>query len=199
MSVPITADPKHVRHSDPGASAAERESLVHFLARESELILKWVLWLSVGASLFMLITMWFLAWIPAAVAFFAFIGLMLSREVEKREESKVAGLAEVTHPEEIPVMENRTVSERGAEPMNENEKSLIKREGLMIFLILSGIGVAALIVALVVLQVSIKWVLIAGFFIFCYWLLIAAPLWLGWIEDDIDDVKEAREGELQEA
>jgi membrane protein implicated in regulation of membrane protease activity len=180
-------------------NATDRESIVHFLARESELILKWVLGLSLVATVVMLMSFFVLAWIPAGVAFCAYIGLTISREVERHEERKGGGLAEVTHPEEIPVAEHAEVMERAAEPMNEEEKSLMKREGLTIFLILSGIGVAAIAVALIVLQVSLQWLLIAGFFVFCYMLLIAAPLWLGWIEDDIDDVKQARESDLQEA
>lgn len=163
----------------------EEENVIHFAARESEVVLKWVVVLSGLATIGTLITFWMLAWIPALIFVGSLVLLLISEVIERRSETPAETDARLGR-----VRGERTVKEDRHLVVDPQSRALVQRESTIGMGILIGVGVLAIGVALALALfgiVPLKWVLVAGFFVFCYMLLVAAPLWLGWIEDDIED------------
>lgn len=177
-------------HVEPGRVELEQEGFLHYLAREGRVALRWIIGISLVATLAVMVSPFlFLAPIPALVLLAAYVLFVLTREVEKRadpvadrafEARKSAGDHEV--------MENAANQDQ----MHPDTLRLVKREGVTGVAILAGVMVIALLIACFTLPWEV--IAIGAFVVTAYMLLVAAPVLLGWIEDDIE-ITEARQAE----
>jgi hypothetical protein len=124
---------------------------------------------------------WMAAIIPAAIMIVSYVLLILTNEVERR--SDVTAHDRLEHAETAihhDVIDDHAEDDQIAEVPT----AIIKRESKMGFVVLACLLVAALIFA----AVKLPWEVFAivTFVVFCYMVLIMAPVWLGWFENDIE-------------
>lgn len=171
-------------HVQPGPARVQDEGFLHYLAREGRVILRWVIGISLIATLAVMVSPFlFLAPIPALILLASYVLFMLTREVERRADP-VADYAFLARESagESEVMENASEEQQ----VHPHTMRLVKREGATGVAILAGVMVIALLIAVFTLPWEV--VAIGAFVVTAYMLLVAAPVLLGWIEDDIEIV-----------
>ncbi|MCH8824318.1 MAG: hypothetical protein IH984_12535 [Planctomycetes bacterium] len=162
-------------------SGAHAESLIHFAAREGQLVLRWVAIGSGAAMVATMVVFWFLAIIPA-LAFIASICLLfVANEVEARTTRGSQSNTELLQPQAS--AESHDESHRDEIP-----PSIVVREIKTVLKIVVGSGVVALVLAAIAF--GWQWFGFGTLLIFCYIILVAAPTWLALIEDEIEDETE---------
>ncbi len=180
---------------------SSREGFLHFAARESA---TWVGWVCVGSGVATAVTfaVFFpFAVIPGAVTVVSAAGYWFARIIERRTETLLESAAEGAAAEtdsvsEKPRFQPVAVRVEPSDAYRDPKSSyILRREGIIGFSILFCVGMLAL--GLSLMYFEIQMVLIAAFILFCYMLLIMAPVWLGWIEDDIEDTKDRLESTEQ--
>ncbi|MHC5113664.1 MAG: hypothetical protein ACYTGP_04460 [Planctomycetota bacterium] len=166
------------------------EGAVHYFARESQLMLRWVVRCLLVVTAITMVTFWFWAILPATLLVITYLLLLLAREIERRSRrgrpapeaevaapvasaSSPAAAAEVK-PEDLPAGDDETVS-----------MPLLKHE---VIVISSGVA-AVMIIAIVLAAIFFGGApaLLAALFFFAYILLLGGPVWLAAFEDDIED------------
>jgi fatty acid desaturase len=166
---------------------AHEEGYFHFLARESRLVLRWVVLLSAAATVLTMFTLFYWAILPAIVLLISYALLLFANEAESLshqpgdpgDEAPAVGgegaAMEYLAPEEV---ERREVG-----------RAVEKRLTRTVLEILLGVGVLALIIAVALGIAYGNWTYLAlgGLVLFAYMLLVAAPLWLGWVEDEAEE------------
>ncbi len=164
----------------------KEERFVHFLARESRFVLRILVIGALAATILSMVSLWYLAIIPAIFLLVAYAALLMVREVEHRTEEPGTGA-----PPPPVVAERETIHDEPGEPLNAEQFKLVARESKTGLWILLGVGVAAICFALVATfafdLISPQFLLLAAFVLFAYILLVMAPVWIGAIEDDIED------------
>ena len=169
-------------HVEPGRVRLEHEGFLHYMAREGRVALRWLIGISLIATLAVLVSPFlFLSPIPALVLIASYILFMLTREVEKRADP-VADRAFISRETagETDMMEDAAEMDQ----VHPDTMHLVKREGTTGVAILAGVMVIALLIACFTLPWEV--VAIGAFVVTAYMLLVAAPVLLGWIEDDIE-------------
>ncbi len=69
-------------HVTPGPAQVEHEGFLHYVAREGRVVLRWIIGISLVATLAVMVSpLLFLAPIPALVLLVSYILFMLTREV----------------------------------------------------------------------------------------------------------------------
>jgi hypothetical protein len=182
-------------HVQPGPAQVENEGFLHYLAREGRVALRWIIGISLIATLAVMVSPFlFLAPIPALVLLVSYVLFMLTREVERRADPVAdQAFALRENAGESEVMENASEMQQ----VHPDTMHIVKREGVTGVAILAGVMVIALLIACFTLPWEV--VAIGAFVVTAYMLLVAAPVLLGWIEDDIEIVNARRAGRGGEA
>lgn len=169
-------------HIQPGPVHLEKEGFLHYLAREGRVALRWTIGISLIATLAVMVSpMLFLAPVPALVLLVSYVLFVMTREVEKRcDPAAERAIAQREFAGEAEVMEDAAELDH----FHPDTVKIMKREGATGVAILAGVMVIALIIAGFFLPWEV--VAIGAFVVTAYMLLVAAPVLLGWIEDDIE-------------
>lgn len=166
------------------AAGVPHESYLHFAAREARLALRWLVILSAIATVVTMVIAWFFALIPAMLLLVFYVLLAMTNIIEHRstgpheEDEEMAGpraeAAAAPTPHEIELAIKR-----------ESDDAFDARTMRIIIEIVAGLSVIALVIA----GLLFGWELLAigAVVLLAYMLLIAAPVWLGWIEDDVSE------------
>jgi hypothetical protein len=167
------------------------EGFVHFVARESRTVLRILVIAALAATVVSMVSLWYIAVIPAIFLLLAYAALLLVREVERRTyEPGNSG------PPDPVVAEHETIHDEPGALLNPEQVKLVARESKTGLWILLGVGVIAVSLALVAIftvdLIEPKFLGLAAFVLFAYILLVMAPVWLGWIEDDIEDQQRSK-------
>jgi membrane protein implicated in regulation of membrane protease activity len=161
----------------------EREGFLHYVAREGRWFLRWTMVACVIAIVICMVSpgFYFVAVVPALVLLVAYVLLLLANEVERRSDVVAHEMLEQA---ETAVASDVVDDHADDAAIDADSAHLIKRESKTVVGIVLAIMIAALLIASLVLDFRL--VAIGAFVVFAYMLLVAAPLWLGWIEDDIE-------------
>lgn len=169
-----------------------QEGFIHFLAREGQRALRWAVGLSVAATVFTMIVMFYWAILPAMASLFFFILLLISNFVEERTNQPGDPVNDIIAPE-------RGIEERAdiiENPQQHHVTMQVRRRlTRTIAGIVIGIAVAAVMMAGILFGIEL--LAIGGLIVFAYWLLIAAPLWLGWLNDEAEEETQRAEAEAE--
>lgn len=172
-------------HVAPEPVQMEQEGFLHYLAREGRVALRWIIGISLLATLAVMVSPFlFLAPIPALVLLSAYVLFVLTREVEKRSDP-VADLVFESRKSagEHEVLDNASDQDQ----VHPDTMRIVKREGATGVAILAGVMLIALLIACFTLPWEV--IAIGAFVVTAYMLMVAAPVLLGWIEDDIEAVE----------
>ncbi len=161
--------------------AAHAESLTHFAAREGQLVLRWVANGSAAATVATMVVFWFWAIIPALVFLASICLLFVANEVEARTTRGSQPQAALPGTQASAVSHDE--SHRDEIPI-----SIIVREAKTGLKIVVGAGAAALVLAAIAF--GWQWLGFGTLLIFSYMIFVMAPVWLGWIEDEIEEETE---------
>ncbi|MCI0630895.1 MAG: hypothetical protein L0Y44_09620 [Phycisphaerales bacterium] len=161
---------------------AREEGFLHYVAREGRTFLRWTIVACLIAIVFCMVSpLWVIALVPAAVLVVAYVLLLLTNEVERR--SDVAAHA-VLESRETAVLDDIVDDEAEADQLAPRAAALVKRESKIAAAIIGSVLIVALVIAGLLVPGPV--LAIGALVLFAYMLLVAAPLWLGWIEDDIE-------------
>ena len=161
--------------------AAQAESLTHFAAREGQLVLRWFAIGSAAVTVATMVVFWFWAIIPALVFLASICLLFVANEIEART-TRGSRLQ--------PALPRTQASEvlRGESHRDEIPMSIVVRETKTGVKIVVGAGMAALVLAAIAF--GWQWLGFGTLLIFSYMIFVMAPVWLGWIEDEIEEETE---------
>lgn len=175
----------------PHPSEVRREEgFLHYVAREGRVFLRWTIVVCMIAIVLCMISpgFYFLAVIPALVLLAAYVLLVATSEVERRSDT-------VAHREferaetamETDVMEDHAEDDQ----LRPKDARIVKRESKTGAAIVIAVLLAATLIALIIFDQ--KMLAIGAFVLFAYMLFIAAPLWLGWFNDDVEEQSQKAE------
>jgi membrane protein implicated in regulation of membrane protease activity len=183
MAVTLHADQTH-----GGDSTENRETFFHFMARESRLVLRWIVIASLIATLVMMMTIFYWAPLPAFVLLMSYCLLILANEAERRSTGP--------HDEEL---ESEQLAERRAaelvfDPVQEEQRVIHQAVDDKIFRLIVGVAIVAVALAIVVAGVFaitqglFNWQVIGLgiLMIAAYAILVSAPMWLGMVNDEAE-------------
>ncbi len=159
------------------------EGFLHYIAREGRSALRWTLVLCMIAIIACMVSpgFYFVAVVPALILFVAFVLLVLVNEVEARSDVQAHEILERRETATVVDVVDDHAEDHQLQPV---QAELVKREGRTIAIILAAVMIIATLIAGIFFNSTV--VAIGAFVVFAYMLLVAAPLWLGWIEDDIE-------------
>ncbi len=169
-------------HHQPGKVHVENEGFLHYLAREGRVALRWTIGISLVATLVVMVSPFlFLAPVPALVLLVSYILYVTTSDVERRTDPVTEAIIQKHDTAgEAEVMED-------AAEMNQlppQTMKIVKREGVKGVAILAAVMVTAVLIAAFFLRWEV--VAIGAFVVTAYMILVATPVWLGWIEHDIE-------------
>ena len=170
-------------HVEPGKVHLENEGFLHYLAREGRVALRWTIGISLVATVLVMVSpMLFLAPIPGLVLLLSYVLFVLTREVERRSDPASDRIIEQhdTAGEAEEVMEDAAEMHQ----FTPQTMKIVKREGTIGVAILAAVMVIAVLIAAFFLRWEV--VAIGAFVVTAYMILVATPVWLGWIEHDIE-------------
>ena len=182
MAVPLNVDqPAHEQ-------LPREESYLHFLLRESRVALQWATILSLIATVALMMTFFFWAIVPAIALLVSYGLLLIANDLQQRVEvrdEKSGGPAAT-----VMTLENQTApAGEVAEPLWQDEKgpdAVVRRRLTWIGIeVVIGAALLALLAAGLLFQWRI--VAIASLVLFAYIIFVMAPIWLGWMEEDMND------------
>jgi hypothetical protein len=177
-------------HVQPGPIHLEQEGFLHYLAREGRVALRWVIGISLVATLAVMVSPFlFLAPIPGLILVASYVLFILTREVERRSDRKAEAIIQQhdTAGESEEVMENAAEMHQLAP----NTMRIVKRESRAGLWVLGVVMIIALILAFRFLPWEV--VAIGAFVVTAYMIMVAWPVLLGWIEHDIEVQQGAHE------
>jgi hypothetical protein len=182
MAVPLNVDQR------PHQDSPREESYLHFLLRESRVALQWIAILSLIATVALMMTFFFWAIVPAIALLVSYGLLLIANDLQQRVEirdEKSGGLAA-----RVVTLENQAAPPGEiAEPLWDEEKgpdAVVRRR-------LTWIGIevviGAALLALLAAAILFHWriVAIAALVLFAYIIFVMTPIWLGWMEEDMND------------
>jgi Flp pilus assembly protein TadB len=163
-------------------SSPREEGYLHYLAREGRWALRWCIGLCiVGIAITMITPLWFVAFVPAGVMLLCGILLVIANFVEKRSDSEAHDVLErKENAGSSQVVEDHAEDDR----LTPATQELVKRESKAGLVILFVAILAALLIAFIFLPTPVF--AIGALVVFAYMLLLMAPVWLGWINEDVE-------------
>lgn len=161
--------------------AAHAESLIHFAAREGQLVLRWVAIGSAAATLATMVIFWFWAIIPALVFVASLCLLFVANDVEAR--TTRGSQPQTARPGTQASAESHDDSHRDEIPI-----SIVVRETKTGLKIVVGAGLAALVLAAIAF--GWQWLGFGTLLIFAFMIFVTAPVWLAWMYDEIEEETE---------
>lgn len=171
-----------VTHVQPGAVHLENEGSLHFVARGGGIALRWVIGATLIATILVMVSpMWFLAPLPPLVLLVSYMLFVLSRAVQKRSDAHSEWmLARHDVAGEADVMEDASQMDQ----LPPRTRRIVRREVAHGMAILA----TAIVIAVLVAALFLPWrvATIGAFVAAAYIILVTIPVWLGWIEDDIE-------------
>lgn len=185
---PSIANPD--RSPCPGSIGGREESYTHYLARESQVFLEVLIVCSLVATVLLMITFFFFAFIPVIVLLLSYGLLVLANAIERHTATGAPfGAAE----------EAADVRRAGSDPTQagtvrmtfgkgwgiRSEDALRRRLARVTIEILAGAGLLALVMASIVLPLEL--VILGVGVLFAYIVFITAPVWLAWLNDETSD------------
>jgi hypothetical protein len=171
--------------------AQPEEGFLHYIAREGRVFLRWTIGICIIAIVGCMVSpgFFFVAVIPALLMLAAFVLLVLANEVERRSDTVAHDALERTEKATInDLIENHAEDDQ----LPAATAHLVRREGRTGIVILVSAMVVAVMIAFIMFDFRLF--AIGALVIFAYMLLISAPLWLGWFNDDIEDESRRMEG-----
>ncbi len=180
--VPTTPDEKI-------GSVAHQESTVHFVAREARRVAVWGILIFAVVTAITAVTAIF--WIiPAAILVVNVVLFGVATIVESM--TRKPGDPHEETAEEQQARQAATSSVATEESRRLEKKELIadavtSHTAKIVAGLLAGLTVLALLLAGIVLQPQL--VLIGGMILVAYMLLVAAPAWLGWLNEEAEEVE----------
>jgi hypothetical protein len=181
-TIPVSPVAPELGAGATSGAGGREETFLHFIAREGRLVLRWVVILSLIATAVTMITFWFWAFIPAVILMLSWGLLLMSNDLEER-----------THIEgEIPLDRAEAATPAVPDqsralhlPAHDVPDAVFRRESRLGIEVAIGIGLAALVIC----GILMPWKLVAigALVVFAYMIILMAPVWLGAIEDDIDE------------
>jgi hypothetical protein len=182
----------NIHHVQPDQNAriegalAREEGYVHYLAREGRWVLRWCIGLCiVGIVITMVTPLWFVAFIPAGVMLVCGILLYAANVIERKSDREAHEVTEAAEEAIVTdVMESHAEDDRVG-PVTEK---IVKRESKTAIVILCVVVLAALLVAFIRFNSGqfARIFPIAALVVFAYMILLMAPVWLGWFNEDIE-------------
>lgn len=176
MGFPAQLD--HTERNHPS-----NDTVSHFILHEVQLILRLIVAASIIATVVMMVSIFYWAFVPAVVLLVTYLLLMITNrfEAKARAQALATGHSDAAG---LPAESAARAPER-----DERGRILIpfwatRREATIGWEIIVGCTVSAFVLAFALLPA--EWVLLGMFFIFCYMLLVMAPVWLGWITEETD-------------
>jgi peptidoglycan/LPS O-acetylase OafA/YrhL len=167
-------------------SPPHEEGYLHYLAREGRWALRWCIGLCIiGIVVTMVSPIWFVAFIPAGVMFLSVVLLVIANAVEKRSDVQAHDELERSETATVDdVMEDHAEDDQVG-PVTEH---IVKRESKTGVVILCVALLAALLVAFFAIGqgVFLRIFPILALVVFAYMILLMAPVWLGWFNQDIE-------------
>ncbi len=160
---------------------AHAESLTHFAAREGQLVLRWVAIGSGAVTVATMVVFWFWAIIPALVFIASLCLLFVANEVEAR--TTRGSQPQTALPQTQASAVSHDESHRDEIPM-----SIVVRESKTALKIVVGAGVAALVLAAIAF--GWQWLGFGTLLVFAFMIFVMAPVWLGWMYDEIEEETE---------
>jgi len=159
------------------------EGFLHYIAREGRWVLRWTMVICVIAIIVCMVSpgFFFVAVVPALILLASYAALVFTNEVERRSDKDAHRvLVDSETAIEEDVMEDHAEDNQLAPA----HADLVKRETAVGLIIVGTV----LLVALGMAMIFLPWqaTALGAFVFFAYLLLIAAPLWLGWFNDDIE-------------
>lgn len=159
------------------------EGFLHYIAREWRWILRWTMVVCIIAIVLCMVSpgFYFLAVVPALILLAAYAALVFTNEVERRSDKEAHSV--LMH-SETAVVEDVVEDHAEDDQLPQDQANLVKRETRVALLIVGAVLLVAVGLALVFLPWQAT--ALGAFVLFAYLLLIAAPFWLGWFNDDIE-------------
>jgi hypothetical protein len=186
MTQSLEATPKDARLTDPAVANEREEPVLHTIARESVWILRWIVGLSLVATAVMMATFFFWALVPGIILIISYGLLVMATDLERRTNSQPDGeytfqaveLGNFT-PEERAARAEARAKEDQIQPVIDNRVTRITIE------VLCG----AIFLGVVYAGVLFGWQLFAigALVLVAYIIFVMAPVWLGWMEDEVSD------------
>lgn len=179
----------------PQKKLGREEGFLHYVAREGRWILRWTMVVCIIAIVLCMVSpgFYFVAVIPALLLLVAYALLVFTNEVERRSDSEAH---QALRNSETAIVEDVIEDHTEDDQLPRATANLVKRETRIGLLI---VGVV-LLVALGMAMIFLPWqaTALGAFVFFAYLLLIAAPFWLGWFNDDIE-MESRRQANLPES
>lgn len=178
----------------PETQTDREEGFLHYVAREGRTALRWTIGISLIAIVVCMVTLWFLAVVPALILLTAYTLLALTEQVERHSDAAAHhALEESETAIDHDVIENHAEDDQ-LQPV---DAKIVNRETK----IGAGVLIAATLTALLIASIlfNVQVVAIGSLVVFAYMLLISAPFWLGWFNNDIEDEARKLEGRPQSA
>lgn len=172
---------------------AHHESALHFFAREAKLVLRWAVFIFGAATVLTFMTFFFFAIIPAIALIASLVLLLIAHSLEQRtvqpgdphdetaEDQARTKQAAATMPPDLEAARKDRV-----------EDAIERKSARMIAGIIVSVAVVALVVAGAIFGRELF--IIGGFILFAYMLLVATPVWLGWLNDEAEEEAHRIEG-----
>jgi hypothetical protein len=160
------------------------DTVAHYWFHEGRIVLQAVVVLSIVATAVTAITFWFWAFIPATILLASYLLLIVSNHLEGRTQHRELMQRDTddTAPAEAPGA--GSAEEISAWDVRDVSIPFLKREGWIGLEIAVGAGLAALVLAIVLLPWKLT--LIGALLFFFYMLLVMGPVWLGWFTEEVD-------------
>jgi hypothetical protein len=191
MAVTVPIDSPTASSVAP-ASAPHRESYIHFLARECRLILRWVVIFLAVTTAVTFGTLFYWAVLPGILLLIAYSMLLFANSLESStRQPGDLGAEEVMSQAETTEELSAVATDEERRVINAAVWARLTKIGIAI-----ALGVAALAVILAGVLFGGELLVLGTFIVFAYMLLVAAPLWLGWLEDEAEVVTHRVEHEM---
>ena len=172
-TVPLTPD-KHL---------GREEGFMHYVAREGRVFLRWTIVACIAAIVLCMVSpgFYFVAVVPAIVLLLSYILLVLTNEIERHSDVEAHDVLERAESATVDDVVDDHTEDHHVHPLS---VQIIKRESKTVIAIVAAVMLTAVLIAAILFDFQV--VAIGAFVVFAYMMLVAAPLWLGWIEDDIE-------------
>lgn len=189
MAVTIQHDSSGIPRQSTRERLQREESYLHFVARESQWVLRIIAICSAGATILLMFTIFYLAFIPAMTMLLSYCLLLIADYIEYRTHKP----GDPGWEDELPPTQRAAIAAEDAmvdaatvDPAAERvQDAVTARLTKTLIGILAAMAIVSLVVAAIFLDFEV--LAIGGMILFCYWLFIAAPLWLGWLEDEAEE------------
>lgn len=164
---------------------AHEESYIHFLAREGKLVFRWGILIFTIVTALTMATFFFWAFIPGAILLLNIVLLVIADYIEQRTYHPGDPHDETAEEQALIARVEPGVAEAQATQKQKIEHAVRSHTARLV----AGILVAATVLALAIAAfiVDRNLLILGGFIFFAYIILVAAPAWLGWLNNEAED------------